>query len=218
MIGRNCRPAVAVLAMIACTESAVNTSNTASVDTLPSGIIRVANQSEGRQLPRTELLRIGVSEGEDPYVFERIVDLELGKDGRVYALDAVSRELRIYAPDGGHMHTVGGPGSGPGEFRDPRGLSWSARGTLWIMDFALQRYTELSQDGALLATYSRAVPALGTSWEGGFDASGHLYDIALSVIPRPPTRMCGSAMRSAKQDWNHAPPFRCLLRLGVAST
>lgn len=131
---------------------------------------------DARQLPATELLRLGRLEGDESYVFAGITDLALGPDGRIYVLDRQSRELRIFDAGGAHLRTAGRHGAGPGEFMDPRGIRWHPDGTLWVMDRGSQRYTVLSADGEFVTTHPRRVPAIGSRWEGGFDRMGRLYD------------------------------------------
>jgi len=132
---------------------------------------------DGPPLVATELMRIGAAEGGDGVAFGRIRGLLLDGDGAMYVLDALAREFSIFAPTGDRIRTVGRTGSGPGEYRDPRGMAWSPDSALWIMDFANQRYTVLDRRGELIATFPRAVPASGTDWEGFVDAQGRVYDV-----------------------------------------
>jgi hypothetical protein len=153
------------------------------VDTLPGGTVHVRYTvdpaARGPALVATEQLRIGLVDGGAPYVFGRIAGLALMPDVGVAVVEAQTRQVRIFAGDGTHVRTFGGPGSGPGELGSPRGVRWSPRGTLFIADFGNQRYVELTRDGELVATYRRDLPAWGVDWQdwqGGFDADGFLYD------------------------------------------
>jgi len=64
----------------------------------------------------TEDLRIGTSAGDPDYQFGQISGIaELG-DGRLLVLDAQAQHLRLFSATGVYERTVGGAGSGPGEF------------------------------------------------------------------------------------------------------
>jgi hypothetical protein len=133
-------------------------------------------------IPAVEELRIGRADGDDPEVFSRIRGIVLGPGG-LYVLDGGARQVRAFDEDGAHLWTVGRAGGGPGEFQDPRGLTSSPDGMLWIMDFASQRYTVLSADGELVATHARRLPATGTTWRGTFGVDGALHEPAVAPDP-----------------------------------
>jgi hypothetical protein len=142
------------------------------------GVARVSNPAPdpgAALLPATEELRIGRADGEDAEAFGRIRGLVLGPGG-VYVLDGGAREVRAFDGGGAHLWTAGRAGGGPGEFQDPRGMTASPDGMLWIMDFASQRYTVRAADGELVATHPRRLPAFGAGWRGQFGADGALHE------------------------------------------
>jgi hypothetical protein len=152
------------------------------IDTLATGTVRVRYAVDvakgGPRIGAVAVTTIGAAEGDGADVFGRIGDLMLSTDAvTIYVLDQQHRELRIFDRDGNHLHSFGGSGGGPREMRDPRGVRRSPAGTLWIMDYGNQRYTELTPDGELVATYARQLPAFGTDWLGAFGKDGTLYDI-----------------------------------------
>jgi len=77
-------------------------------------------------------------------------------DGRLVIADGSTQQLRFYAPDGAHLHTVGGIGEGPGEFTG-MGLLVSAPGdTLLAFDFRQLRISRFDPDGSFLDAHSLA--------------------------------------------------------------
>lgn len=157
-----------------------------TVETLPSGGVRVINPAQGiwqeatawRLVPE---LRLGVEEGDDAQLFGQISGLEAGADGRIYVLDRQANELRIFAADGSHVRTVGRSGGGPGEYANANGLLWIAPDSLLVIDQRGNRYTVLTGDG----DFARSVPRnlgffgwvfSGAQHDGVIYESGHVFE------------------------------------------
>ena len=102
-------------------------------------------------LEPTPTLRIGLTEGDDPYLFEDIRGVVLLDDGRIVVADGLSREVRFFDARGTYLLTAGGPGQGPGEFAD---LSWLGRcgEGLYAFDRRQRRVNVLSLEGELRGT------------------------------------------------------------------
>ena len=64
-----------------------------------------------------EKIVIGVADGEYHEMFGQITDLALPGDGTVLVLDNGSSEVRVFDYGGALLASFGGPGEGPGEFR-----------------------------------------------------------------------------------------------------
>ena len=98
------------------------------------------------------LLRIGMLDGPDEYMFGNISGAIRLEDGSVVVADEQSREVRRFDADGGHVWTSGREGEGPGEYR---GL-WLLRGcpgaAVTVYDWRLRRITELDSDGSVVNT------------------------------------------------------------------
>lgn len=77
---------------------------------------------EGWRVSAEPVLRIGVVEGAEAYLFDRIAGMTRLSDGTLVVLDAGSTQLRYYSPAGEHVRSVGRRGQGPGEMRAPRWL------------------------------------------------------------------------------------------------
>ncbi|MEX2609364.1 MAG: 6-bladed beta-propeller [Gemmatimonadota bacterium] len=76
----------------------------ASVDTL------------GIMVDSAARLRIGLVDGDAPYVFSRIVGATRLADGRVAVADQRAAEVRFFDGEGRFLAAVGGAGQGPGEY------------------------------------------------------------------------------------------------------
>ncbi len=85
--------------------------------------------------------------------FGRIADIEIGEDGSVFVLDAISRTIRVFAEDGVEVGGFGRRGQGPGEFEEPGALRWGPEGDLWVLDLRNGRLTAWSPEGELRGTH-----------------------------------------------------------------
>ncbi|MEK9507055.1 hypothetical protein WI460_02515 [Gemmatimonadota bacterium Y43] len=105
-------------------------------------------------------LSIGTLDGSEEEQLFRVTDATRLPDGRIAVLNVGSGEVRFYGADGRHLRSVGAPGDGPGEFRNP---FWIARraDTLVIFDPFQDngRATTLDLNGDLIATYRLSTEA-----------------------------------------------------------
>lgn len=105
---RRARNVAAVLALIAAVSSGVEAQDQ---------LIRVEPESvEVRALATTPTVSIG-REGVPEYEFFRVMSARWLDDGRIVVANAGSNEIRIFDQDGVFLAAFGGPGQGPGEFR-----------------------------------------------------------------------------------------------------
>ncbi len=115
----------------------------------------------------TSDLILGVDEGEPAW--QRFVGSLLGiiaPDGTMILGDFRSLEIFIVSPGGELIARRGGPGSGPGEFRDLFHLHWVKMGEeFWAEDRALSRMTRYSLEGELLESRLFAEEG-GDTWHG----------------------------------------------------
>lgn len=174
-------------------------SDSAQVDTLPSGRVRVVNAgpewSAKDAWTATEDLRIGVQEGSGPDAFGQIAAVKVDKQGRIYVLDFMSQDIRVFEADGSYSHTIGRKGKGPGEFMSAAGLNWGPDGNLWVWDTG-GRFSIFKTDGTYVGSRPRKVRGVVYPWRGQFDTDGSLIDWGLeypglTFAPgaRPPTRL-----------------------------
>lgn len=163
------------------------------VDTLASGTVAVHNPERGAWTEQTawravEDLRLGRADGSGPDVFAAPIALEADALGRLYVLDAQANQLRVFGADGRHVRSVGGQGAGPGEFRQPMGMTIAPDGAVWVVDPGNGRFVVFDTGGALRSTVRRASGLAMMPWPGRFDQQGRLWDVSMGPggISGPP--------------------------------
>lgn len=119
-------------------------------------------------------------------MFSRITGLASDDAGRIFILDYASAEVRVFGPEGGHIFTFGGIGSGPGKLNSPCCLAWGPNDLLWVRDGGNSRYsafavTESSAEFVEMrrmahTDYNHPVPIR-------FSAAGDLIDIGKHTSP-----------------------------------
>jgi len=160
----------------------------ATRDTLPNGALRVRGPENGSwtedtKWSLTELYRVGAVDGEDPEVFGRVWDVELDGSNRLYVLDRMEKEVRVFDEVGSFAHAFGRGGEGPGEFENPYGIAWDSAGDLWVVDVRLRRYSTFDLDGRHLREYERSVGGYTWPWPGRFGSDGRLYEPSFAQGP-----------------------------------
>jgi hypothetical protein len=81
---------------------------------------------------------IGVLDGPDEQVVGLVQDVVIDPRGFTIIADGLRRDVRVYAPTGQYVQTIGSAGSGPGEFRAPYVLAFDSRGVLYVGDRSLR--------------------------------------------------------------------------------
>ena len=98
-------------------------------------------------LSEVPIFRVGDDESDDEQWFSNVRGVGRLSDGSVAVADRTSAEVRIYAPDGRHLRSMGRHGEGPGEFQDPFVL-WVLPGdTIWVGDYSPYRYVIFTAEG-----------------------------------------------------------------------
>jgi hypothetical protein len=120
-------------------------------------------------------LSLGRLEGESWEVFGDVRGIDADRDGAIYVLDYQSREIQVFAPDGAHIRTLGGPGDGPGEISAANGLLMDPEGILWVNDHGRMRIVGLQPDGTELARIPFPVLSYGFIWEAMRDREGRFW-------------------------------------------
>lgn len=114
----------------------------------------------GWAVAREPVLAIGALEGDEAYLFQRIWGATRLSDGRIAAVDTRAPNLRIYDPDGEHLHTFGRRGEGPGEFSSPVLMGTLPGDTLLVVDRRLRRINIFHPDDGFIrdATADAEIP------------------------------------------------------------
>lgn len=155
-----------------------------TVDTLANGAVVIENPAEGVWPPGgawsvREELRIGSAMSEGPALFSQVAGVAVDAEGRIHVLDRQAKELRTFGPEGAHIRTVGREGAGPGEFRDPIGLTLSPDDQLWVVDARNARYAVFGLDGEYQTAHRRSLSGYSLPWNGGFGREGRFHEKTL---------------------------------------
>jgi len=165
--------------------SELGSKSSVRVDTLPSGTIVVQNRAAGAwdedsAWVLTDAVTIGSQNDGGNAVFGRVADIALDRGGRVYVLDGMTAEIRVFASDGSYIRTIGGRGHGPGEFELATGMRLDPRDRLWVLNQGNQRYSVFDTSGVLLREFPRHTTVFVLEWRDGvFGPTGDLFDMLL---------------------------------------
>jgi hypothetical protein len=99
-------------------------------------------------------LTIGVLDGPREYELFDVSAAARQSDGDIVVVEGRAREVRLYDRDGTFKKTLGGPGSGPGEFQDPAQVLITAADSVIVWDNAYYRITRFDSAGALAGAQS----------------------------------------------------------------
>jgi len=80
-------------------------------------------------------LEIGLSEGDENYIFGLVADAKIDSLGNVYVLDVRMNRVAKYDRDGIFILRFGKKGVGPGEFENPRAIALNSSGKIYVLDF-----------------------------------------------------------------------------------
>jgi hypothetical protein len=105
----------------------------------------------GREWTLTAEPVVDIGEGTaEEYQLFRVEGAARLSDGRIVVADGGSQELRFYDSAGRHERSIGGRGSGPGEFQYVNLVGAGPGDTLWTWDEGLRRYSAFAPTGELL--------------------------------------------------------------------
>ncbi|MFQ5705675.1 MAG: 6-bladed beta-propeller [Gemmatimonadales bacterium] len=153
-----------------------------TIDTLESGTVLISNPAqgiwrEGSGWRLEDELKIGSREGGHG-AFGDVWDFDVDRLGRIYVLDRIAQEVRVFDKDGSWIRNIGGPGGGPGEFIGVTGIAFDRQGRLWVLNQGNIRYSVFDTTGALVKEPPRRTGgARFAEWYGVFDRWGALYDV-----------------------------------------
>lgn len=123
-----------------------------------------------------ETLRIGGAES-GPASFVATKSLEVDAKGRLFVYDRQSQDIRMFAPDGKFLRTIGRLGSGPGELRNAEGVAIARDGKLWVRDAANARFSVFSPEGDFEKSWTMKFCTSQGQWHPQMDRQGRIIDV-----------------------------------------
>lgn len=107
--------------------------------------------------------------------------IDTDASGLVYVADAANRRVSVYTQSGSYVRTIGGPGTGPGQFTgDLRGLSINrSTGLVYVVDAAGSEVDVFTTSGSYVRSIGSEGPGPGQFADGGrecaLDGDGNLW-------------------------------------------
>jgi len=93
---------------------------------------------------------VGALNGPEHYQLFNVRAAALQSNGNIVLVDGGTREVRLYDRAGAFVKTLGGRGSGPGEFQEPNQILITTDDSVLVWDDALGRVTRFSEAGELV--------------------------------------------------------------------
>lgn len=143
-----------------------------------AGVMIVENEGSmptngaGWSLTPEPTLSIGTVGGAEAYQFYGVAGAHRFDDGRIGVVNAGSREVRIFGPDGSLLASFGRQGAGPEEFEMPV-LAGVMGGTLLVLDRAHHRIAYVDPDRGFVGLVRVADEVGGYLNPAGTFANGH---------------------------------------------
>ena len=125
-----------------------------------SGIVIVENgpfaQADSTEwfADTSNIVRFGEMDGEEPYVFGRIVGLTRLANGNIAVGDALANQVRFFDSSGRFLHAVGRGGSGPGEYINFYRLLPFRGDSLIVVDYEGLRNNVLDSNGKYVRSFA----------------------------------------------------------------
>lgn len=101
-----------------------------------------------------EVYRIGSFDGDDWETFGEIGGVAFDAEGRLYVFDRQAGTVTRVGTDGRFLGTIGRPGEGPGELRQPMAFSVMPDGRVVVADVGHRAYSIFAADGAFQRSVS----------------------------------------------------------------
>jgi hypothetical protein len=164
---------------------------------LESGLLTVENWGGGTWTDQeawhlVEEVRLGTRDSEGPEQFSLVIALQVDAGGRIYVLEHLSQEVRVFDAGGAFHYALGGRGRGPGEFVDAVGMAFDPQGLLWVVDPQGGRYSQFDTEGAFLRSEPRRIQGFLQPHPAVFDLGGALVDWGLGFPEEGPEVVAGA--------------------------
>ena len=106
-----------------------------------------------------------------------------GVTGRIFVADRPNDRVVVFEPSGVYAGTLGRPGDGPGEFRDPDAVSMDPSGSLVVWDNRRRLLSRWSSGGDFLGEERPALDYGGPGFAVGNDWLAVVTDMAAGIVP-----------------------------------
>jgi hypothetical protein len=168
--GAQAGPVLLALLAAACGEPAanrpaayVNVRDSAGIQIVENGPLASVDPAWA-VVDTTNRLRIGLVDGEEAYLFERITAAIRLSDGRIAVADHGTAEIRFFDVDGHFLYRTGGKGGGPGEYVNFSRFYPLPADSFLVVDWEGGRWHFAGPDG--VPGWSREAPRQATSASG----------------------------------------------------
>ena len=145
-----------------------------------------------------ETLRIGGGES-GPTMFVQTRSIDADSKGRILVYDRQTQDIRMFAPDGKFIRTIGRLGSGPGELRNAEGIRLDHQGRIWVRDAANARFTVFNGEGEFEKNWTMKFCWSQGPWNPQVDRQGRIIDYDC-VVPSGGGRAMGYAVVAYRPD------------------
>lgn len=145
-----------------------------------------------------ETLRIGGAES-GPAMFVQTRSIDADSKGRILVYDRQTQDIRMFAPDGKFIRTIGRLGSGPGELRNAEGMMIDRTGRIWVRDAANARFTIFNGEGEFEKNWTMKFCWSQGPWHPQLDRQGRVLDFDC-VVPAGGGRSVGYAIVAYRGD------------------
>jgi len=131
--------------------------------------------AQGARWTLKETLRIGGAES-GPGMFVQTRSIDADSKGRILVYDRQTQDIRMFAPDGKFIRTIGRVGSGPGEMRNAEGMVIARDGRIWVRDAANARFTVFNAEGEPEKSWTMKFCWSQGMWHPQPDRQGRIID------------------------------------------
>ncbi len=138
----------------------------------------------GASIPISEELRVGTLDGAPEYQFNQLSGFAVTATGGFLVFDGSVPSLREFTAEGRYVRTLGGPGSGPGEYHENLGIAALSDGTILQYDVGNSRINRYTASGDVLPAWL----APGQLYTGDAlvtDSADLVYTTFLRGEPKP---------------------------------
>jgi DNA-binding beta-propeller fold protein YncE len=104
--------------------------------------------------------------------------IAVAPDGRLYVVDTTAHVIRVFAANGDALATIGGRGTGPGEFNYPTHIALGPQGRILVNDALNYRIQVFDAAGHFVSAFGRHGDGTGDAARQkgvAVDRYGHIY-------------------------------------------